>query len=108
MTISIDGVNTIIAEVLPFYQKNPFPGNRVFTLCIKYKSAEMLSKIIDTHRLFDIENQNWSLFFLYLTSIWPQHPSNKNAKYFINSIKEIEITSATICLKGVASDIIKN
>ena len=108
ITISIDGVNTIIEEVLPFYQMNPIPGNRVFALCIKYKSNEVLSKIIETYRLDDIENQNWSIFFLYLTGIWPEHASDKKTKYFINLIEEIEITSTTICLKGVASDIIKN
>lgn len=101
--ISIDNVSVSPQIVLPFFQKNPYPGGKKYSVDVHFDSRASLEKILKVYNLSNINDANWSLFFMYLTSIWPQKNENEGVLYFINSVEEAMVNQKSINFKGVCS-----
>lgn len=102
--IAVDNMEIPVSQVLPFYQKEPYPGGHTFRLKLSFDNENTLNEFFKVNKLEDIHNASSSRFFLKLSTQWPD---KENAQFFINTVTEIIKKDLTIELSGVCSPVVR-
>lgn len=107
LAIWIEDQEVALADVMPFYKLNPYPGDHKYKLKLSFKSVSALEKALMAE-LSSLNNVNWELFFLYLQGFCSENRSDNCARYLLNTVDRVEHDGTNLTLYGVCSTIIND
>lgn len=104
ISIAIDGLDTDLPEVYPFYQDVPYPGDHTYKIEFIFDDVQVLSTFTRRMQLGSPAAIDWRIFFFQLATLWPEQEAG-TALYLLNNVQKVQIKDQSIVLSGLCSSV---